>query len=100
MPTALSKTVAVAQRVLRQLAHDRRFLGLSLVAPIILIAVLKIFWVSMGPASQSLKSPPEALKQFLETLAIPSDKQQQIGAELSALLGQPQKPTIESGRGS
>src|SRR5271154_2262255 len=35
------RTIAVAQRVLRQLAHDRRFLGLSLLAPLLIIYVAK-----------------------------------------------------------
>lgn len=42
----LSHTGAVAQRVLRQLAHDRRFLGLSLVAPVLIIYMLKLFFDS------------------------------------------------------
>jgi len=35
------RTIAVARRVLRQLAHDRRFLGLSLLAPLLIIYVSK-----------------------------------------------------------
>ena len=37
----MSKTIAVAARVLRQLRHDRRFLGLSIVAPLLVIYITK-----------------------------------------------------------
>lgn len=35
------RAIAVARRVLRQLAHDRRFLGLSLLAPLLILYVSK-----------------------------------------------------------
>jgi ABC-2 type transport system permease protein len=35
----LNRALAVARRVLRQLSHDRRFLGLSLVAPLVILYV-------------------------------------------------------------
>jgi ABC-2 type transport system permease protein len=95
MPIALSKTLAVAQRVLQQLGHDRRFLGLSLVVPVILIAVLKIFWESLESAFQSPMSPLEGLKPLFENLEMPAEVQRWIGANLAPLLGQPQKPPIE-----
>jgi ABC-2 type transport system permease protein len=38
---------AVAQRVLRQLKHDRRLIGFSLVVPIVVIYVLYIFFESL-----------------------------------------------------
>ncbi len=41
-PLSYSQTTAVAGRVLRQLAHDRRFLALSTVVPILVIGM---FWV-------------------------------------------------------
>ena len=41
---SLTQTTAVAGRVLRQLAHDRRFLALSLVVPVLMIAMLWIFF--------------------------------------------------------
>lgn len=37
----LNRVRAVARRVARQLAHDRRFLGLSLIAPLLIIYVSK-----------------------------------------------------------
>jgi ABC-2 type transport system permease protein len=48
MSSGLSRTYALAQRVLRQLLRDRRFLGLSLFAPLILIYLLKIFFDSLN----------------------------------------------------
>jgi ABC-2 type transport system permease protein len=48
MPAALSRTAAVARRVLRQLGRDRRFLALSLVLPTVVIYLLKIFFDSLG----------------------------------------------------
>ena len=95
MPTARSKTLAVARRVLRQLAHDRRFLGLSLVAPVLLIYLVKIFWTSMEHAFQGPRSPLEAMNPFFENFAIPPDVQQTLQAELGPFLGQPPKPPLE-----
>jgi ABC-2 type transport system permease protein len=43
----LYRTTAVAQRVLRQLRHDHRFLGLSLVAPLVIIYLLKVMFDSV-----------------------------------------------------
>jgi ABC-2 type transport system permease protein len=37
----MSKTIAVAARVLRQLRHDRRFLTLSIVAPLLVLYITK-----------------------------------------------------------
>lgn len=48
MLSPFSRTLAVAQRVLRQLFHDRRFLGLSLVAPLLIIFLLKVFFDSLA----------------------------------------------------
>lgn len=47
MTTALRRTFAVAQRVLRQLRHDRRFIALSLMVPIAVIYVLYVFFDSL-----------------------------------------------------
>ncbi len=46
MAFALSHTGAIALRVLRQLAHDRRFLALSLAAPVLIIYMLRLFFDS------------------------------------------------------
>ncbi len=43
-----TRTTLIAGRVLRQLGRDRRFLGLSLVAPLVLMYLLKIFFDSLG----------------------------------------------------
>lgn len=50
MSAFFRRIFAVAQRVLRQLKHDKRFIALSLVVPIAIIYVLYIFF-------DSLKSP-------------------------------------------
>jgi len=43
----LSRVLAVASRALRQLRRDHRFLGLSLVAPVLVIYLLKVFFDSV-----------------------------------------------------
>jgi ABC-2 type transport system permease protein len=48
MSSMLSRTAAVAGRVLRQLVHDRRFLALALVAPLLIIYLLKVFFDSFA----------------------------------------------------
>jgi ABC-2 type transport system permease protein len=45
---SLYRTGAVAQRVLRQLRHDHRFLGLSLIAPLVIIYLLKVMFQSVS----------------------------------------------------
>jgi len=45
---ALDRVAAVAQRVLRQLVRDRRFLALSLAAPLVIIYLLKVFLDTLG----------------------------------------------------
>jgi ABC-2 type transport system permease protein len=45
---SLHRAAAVAQRVLRQLRHDRRFLGLSLVSPLVIIYLLKVMFDSVA----------------------------------------------------
>lgn len=42
------RMLLIMQRVLRQLIHDRRFLGLSLVAPLFIMYLLKIFFDGLG----------------------------------------------------
>ena len=48
MIATLQRTGAVAQRVLRQLRHDRRFLALSLMMPVAIVYVLFIFFDSLS----------------------------------------------------
>lgn len=45
----MSRTIAVAHRVLRQLARDRRLLGFSVVAPLVIVYFLKLFFDTLGP---------------------------------------------------
>lgn len=45
---SLGRTASVTNRVLRQLIKDRRFLGLSLAAPLIIMFLLKVFFDSLG----------------------------------------------------
>ena len=47
MGTSIRRTFAVAQRVLRQLRHDHRFVALTLIVPIAVIYVLYIFFDSL-----------------------------------------------------
>jgi ABC-2 type transport system permease protein len=54
--------IAVAVRVLRQLAHDRRFVGLSLVVPFAIIVMLDIFF-------ESIENPLFRPKQFIVPMA-------------------------------
>lgn len=42
MPVTVRNILAVARRVLRQLIHDRRFLGLSLLAPMAIVYVIRV----------------------------------------------------------
>jgi len=44
MPPAISRATAVARRVLRQLRRDRRFLALSLVVPLVVIYLTRVFF--------------------------------------------------------
>ncbi len=47
---SVGRTVTIAKRVLSQLRHDRRYLALSLVAPLIIVLFLKLFFDTMqGP---------------------------------------------------
>jgi len=47
MAATVRRTLAVAQRVLRQLKHDRRFIALTLFVPIAIIYVLYVFFDSI-----------------------------------------------------
>ena len=44
-----SRTLAIARRVVRQLIRDRRLLALSVVAPLVIIYLLKLFFDTMPP---------------------------------------------------
>jgi len=45
----MRRTSLVARRVLAQLAHDRRLLGLSIIAPLVIVYFLKLFFDTMPP---------------------------------------------------
>ncbi len=45
----MRRTVVVAARVLKQLAHDRRLLLLSILAPLIIVYFFKLFFDTMPP---------------------------------------------------
>ena len=59
MSAAISRVSAIARRVLQQLARDRRFLALSLGAPLIVIYLLKVFLDTM--ASPLIDATPFAI---------------------------------------
>ncbi len=46
---SLSRTLTVARRVVRQLIRDRRLLALSVVAPLVIVYFLKVFFDTMPP---------------------------------------------------
>ena len=48
MITTLTRTAAVARRVLSQLRHDRRFLALSMLMPVAIVYVLYVFLDSIN----------------------------------------------------
>ncbi len=45
----MNRTLRVARRVLQQLLRDRRLLGLSIVAPLAIVYLLKLFFDTMPP---------------------------------------------------
>ena len=45
----MRRTLIVSRRVVRQLLHDRRFLVLSILAPLIVVYFLKLFFDTMPP---------------------------------------------------
>jgi ABC-2 type transport system permease protein len=63
----------VAARVLRQLGHDHRFLGLSLVIPLAVIFVVKIFIDALESQTPSATSPIEAVRPMFEHRSLPPE---------------------------
>ncbi len=45
----MHRTLTVARRVLRELLRDRRLLALSIVAPLVIVYFLKLFFDTLGP---------------------------------------------------
>ncbi|MBI3863699.1 MAG: ABC transporter permease [Planctomycetia bacterium] len=78
MPARFHRLISVAGRVLRQLRHDRRFLGLSLVVPVVVIYVVKIFVDSFGLTAASPMPSPEALQALLEQQDLPDELRQTV----------------------
>lgn len=51
----MRKTLLVTRRVLTQILHDRRLLGLSLVVPLVIVYFLKLFLDTMPPGFDSAR---------------------------------------------
>lgn len=45
----MKRTLILAARILRQLRHERRFLALSVVAPLVIVYLLKLFFDTLPP---------------------------------------------------
>jgi len=84
MPSAVRRTLAVAARVLRQLRHDHRFLVLSLVAPLVVIFVVKIFIDSLGTSAADSPSPLEAVESQLQESELPVEVREMLLEKLKA----------------
>ena len=82
---------SVAGRVLRQLRHDHRFLGLSLAAPLVVIGVVKIFIDSLQPAAPPIP-PPEAL---FENLDLPPEVRQLVSEKAAQFLSESRPKAFE-----
>jgi ABC-2 type transport system permease protein len=78
MSTTSSRLLSVATRVLRQLRHDHRFLGLSLIVPMAVIYVVKIFIDSLDVASPALPPSIDALQPLLEGAEVPPEIRESI----------------------
>lgn len=48
----MKRTLILAARILRQLRHERRFLALSIVAPLVIVYLLKLFFDTLPPTFQ------------------------------------------------
>jgi ABC-2 type transport system permease protein len=89
MPQALSNILAVARRVLRQLANDRRFLALSLIAPLAIIFLLKVFIDSLDLSPPAGSQALENLMPLLESPDLPADARELLAQALPPLLTAP-----------
>ena len=78
MSETTSRLWSVAVRVLRQLRHDHRFLALSLVVPMVVIFVVKIFIDSLDLAPAATGPPIESLPPLFEELEIPPEARASI----------------------
>jgi ABC-2 type transport system permease protein len=78
MSTTSSRLLSVATRVLRQLRHDHRFLGLSLIVPMVVIYVVKIFIDSFDLASPAVTPSTDALQPLLDGAEVPPEIRESI----------------------
>jgi hypothetical protein len=66
MHSTINRIRSVAGRVLVQLRHDHRFLGLSLVVPLVVIYVVKIFIDSFTATAPGTTPPGELLLSVVD----------------------------------
>lgn len=85
MSTTSSRLLSVATRVLRQLRHDHRFLGLSLVVPMVVIYVVKIFIDSLDFTPPAITPSIEALQPLLDGAEMPPEIRESIVAALEQI---------------
>lgn len=95
MSTKSSRLISVAGRVLRQLRHDRRFLGLSLIVPVLVIYVVKIFVDSFGPVAAPATPSLEALQPVLDQQNVPEEYRQMIVEMLPQLAANSRPKALE-----
>lgn len=86
---------AVAGRVLRQLSRDHRFLGLSLVAPLVVIYVVKIFINSIDSSAPDVKPPLESLAPLLDNPDMPTDVRQMLFENFGRMLDHAPRPRFQ-----
>jgi ABC-2 type transport system permease protein len=85
MSTTSSRLLSVAARVLRQLRHDHRFLGLSLIVPMVVIYVVKIFIDSLDLASPAITPSTDALQRLLDGAEVPPEIRESIVSALEQI---------------
>jgi ABC-2 type transport system permease protein len=93
MSTTTNRLLSVAARVLRQLRHDHRFLGLSLAAPLVVIGVVKIFIDSFQPPTP----PPafEAMRMLLENPDLPPEFRELLTGSIAQFAGDSRQKPFE-----
>jgi ABC-2 type transport system permease protein len=93
--TLFGRLLAVAGRVLRQLGHDHRFLALSLVVPLVVIFVVKIFIDSLETTVPDVKSPLETLQSLLDSADVSPHVRPLIAERLNSLVAPSQQKRFE-----
>jgi ABC-2 type transport system permease protein len=89
MPAVLRRTIAVTQRVLGQLRRDHRFLALSLVAPLAIIYLLKMFIDTMELTTTEARPPIEQVLAFLNDPNLPPGARELAMQKLEPLFNPP-----------